>query len=121
MKTENGISDKKVLVLVIVVLGGIILLWLLRKPIIAYATVNEGIVTVTKTDIKRSGSDTDIYLVYTDQGTFKIQDNLWHWQWRSSDLYGKIKAGNKYRIKCYGFRWGFRSWYKNIYEAEEVE
>ena len=54
------------------------------------------------------------------QGTFKIEDNWYFFQRKSSDLYGKIKPNQTYKIKCYGVRWGVRSWYPNIYSIEEV-
>ena len=109
--------------LIIAVIAIVIIYGVLVSPIIAYTTVEEKTVNITKTDIKRTGSGEDSddqYLVYTDKGTYKIQDSVWHWQFESSDIYGKLREGKNYKIKCFGFRIGLFSSYKNIYSVSEV-
>jgi len=44
-----------------------------------------------------------------------------YWRWDSSDLYGKIKVGETYEAKVYGWRMPIFSSYKNIVSVEEVE
>jgi hypothetical protein len=39
-------------------------------------------------------------------------------KFNSSDIYNQLEKGKKYRIKVYGFRIPFLSWYKNIIEVK---
>jgi len=75
-------------------------------------------VTVTDKDIKRNSESTDIYLIYTDNTTYVITDSFIHWRFDSSDLYGSIREGQRYRIKTCGWRIPFLSSYENILEVE---
>ena len=61
------------------------------------------------------------YLVYTDEGTFKIEDSLIFGRFDSSDVYGMLKKGKCYRIKVFGIRSGFLSSYRNIVEVEALD
>lgn len=56
------------------------------------------------------------YLLGTDKGAYKIDDSIWRGQFRSTDLYSCIEKNHSYNIKWYGFRFGFFSEYRNIYE-----
>ena len=76
-------------------------------------------VIVNKTDIKRY-NDKDIYLVYTNAGTFKIEDCWYRMQFSSSDLWGKLRVGKNFRIKYYGWRIGILSQYENITKVEPL-
>lgn len=67
--------------------------------------------TVTKTFVKN-----DVYLVYTDVGTFEVSDTLAYFRWNSSDVWGKFKVGETYNITATGWRIGVFSWYENIVE-----
>lgn len=63
------------------------------------------------------------YLIYTDKGTFAIQDSHWvglFWRTNSSDVYGTVKENTRYRITTIGWRFGFTSTYPNIKSLEEV-
>lgn len=62
----------------------------------------------------RDGSDQSYYLVYTDKGTFKVEDSIVLFRFDSSDLYGKIKADSTYTFRTVGFRAGFLSEYPNV-------
>ena len=55
--------------------------------------------------------------VYTDTETFKVEDNLWHWHFRSGTVYAKIRVGATCNVTAVGYRWGFLSMYQNIIEA----
>ena len=61
------------------------------------------------------------YLVYTDEETFKIEDSLIFGRFDSSDVYGMLKKGKRYRIKVFGIRSGFLSSYRNIVEVEALD
>lgn len=60
------------------------------------------------------------YLVFTDAGTFSVEDSVILFRWNSSDVYGKIKEGHRYKITSYGWRFGCTSSYPNIEKVEEV-
>lgn len=62
-----------------------------------------------------------VYLIYTNEGTFKIEDSLIFGRFNSSDVYGMMQKGKYYRIKTFGIRSGFLSSYKNIIEVEALE
>lgn len=81
------------------------------------ALTDEKTIVVNSKEYAHNG-DHGQYLVFTDEETYKIEDNFWHGQWRSADLYGKIKEGKTYRIKTSG---AFLSPFETIYEIEEVK
>lgn len=58
------------------------------------------------------------YLVYTDKGTFKLEDDMLRGNYYSSDVYGKIKQDSTYTIKTSGYRIGWASEYPNIIEVK---
>ena len=62
-----------------------------------------------------------LYLIYTNEGTFKIDDSLIFGRFNSSDVYGMMKKGKYYRIKTFGVRSGLLSTYKNIIEVEPLD
>ena len=55
----------------------------------------------------------NLYLVYTDKGTFKIEDQLFFGKFNSSD---GLKPENTYTFTVYGFRIPIFSIYQNIKE-----
>jgi len=76
-------------------------------------------VTTTVTDkeriVQKSGETLDsYYLIYTEDGTYKLEDELLYGNFRSSDWYGKIKVDSTYEFTTIGFRIGFMSEYPNI-------
>jgi hypothetical protein len=84
-------------------------------------TVNEPtVVTITHKERvetqKHSG-----YLIFTDQGTYSNTDALLHGKFNSSDIYGRIEIGKRYRLTSYGWRIGVTSSYPNIINATLVE
>ena len=79
-------------------------------------------ITVTDKDTvsvsnKDGGSSIRRY-VYTDQGTFLVQDSTLDGQFASADLYGALKIGNTYKVKARGIRVPFFSWFATIVEIE---
>lgn len=80
---------------------------------------NKEIVTVQVTDKERivemhDGSTSSYYLIYTDKGTYKLEDNLFYGNFRSSDWYGQIKRDSTYTFDLIGYRIGFLSSYQSI-------
>lgn len=96
------------------------------QGIYARQTVEYHTATVTDKDrIVETSSDgegntttSSKYLVFTEDTTYELTDSLWHWQWNSSDMYGKISRGTTYCFKTYGWRSGFFSMYENIVSIE---
>jgi hypothetical protein len=64
---------------------------------------------------KKSGDNIEsFYLVYTDKGTLKLEDDVLRGNWESSDVYGKLKNDSSYAFTTTGFRFGLFSMYPNI-------
>jgi len=61
---------------------------------------------------------TSFYVVYTDKGTFKLEDDMLRGNYYSSDVYGKLKEDSTYTIKTSGYRIGWASEYPNIIEVK---
>ena len=61
------------------------------------------------------------YLIYTNEGTFKIEDSFIFGRFNSSEVYGMMQKGKYYRIKTFGIRSGLLSTYQNIVEVETLE
>jgi uncharacterized protein YycO len=98
-----------------IIIGGIIF------EIKSYTTVNivtakvEGKERITQ----QSGKTiTSFYVVYTDKGTFKLEDDMLRGNFYSSDVYGKLKQDSTYTFKTSGYRIGFMSSYPNIIEVK---
>jgi hypothetical protein len=68
---------------------------------------------------EKSGDNIEsFYLVYTDKGTLKLEDDLLRGNFYSSDVYGKLKQDSTYTFKTSGYRIGFVSSYPNIIEVK---
>jgi hypothetical protein len=64
---------------------------------------------------KKSGDNIEsFYLVYTDIGTLKLEDDVLRGNWESSDVYGKLKNDSSYTFTTTGYRFGLFSMYPNI-------
>lgn len=74
-------------------------------------------VVTDKERITTSGTDGNIqsyYLIFTDAGTFKLEDDIIYGNFNSSDWYGRIKRDSAYTFDVVGYRIGFMSEYPNI-------
>ena len=80
---------------------------------LTYFNVNT--IEVTIQDKERINTKEDsYYLVFTDKGTLKLEDDFFRGNFESSDMYGKLKIDSTYIIKTSGIRIGFFSMYPNI-------
>lgn len=62
------------------------------------------------------------YLVFTEDGTFKITDALIGvTRFNSSDVYGRIRPDHCYHLRVYGWRMPAFSSYPNIANVEEIQ
>jgi hypothetical protein len=80
---------------------------------------NKETITAQVTDKERivetvDGNSNSYYLIYTDKGTYKLEDDLFYGNFRSSDWYGQIKRDSTYTFDLIGYRIGFISSYKKI-------
>lgn len=103
------------ILVVTLIIGGI------AFSIVGYGNVNSVKAKVEgKERITESVGDQieSFYLVYTDKGTFKLEDDLFRGNFYSSDVYGKIKQDSTYTFKTSGYRIGFMSSYPNIIEVK---
>jgi len=88
----------------------------------AYAKLTVENISITINDKERvttsiGGTIQSKFLVYSDGEVFENVDNIWHWKWNSSDIQGKLKKKNTYKVKVYGWRIPFLSSYRNIVEV----
>jgi transketolase N-terminal domain/subunit len=87
-----------------------------------YGTVEEVTITVTDKErvVKSSGDNVEsYYLVFCEEEIFKNDDALLRGKFRSSDIQGKLKVGETYKVKVFGWRVGFLSMYRNIVKIIE--
>lgn len=91
-------------------------------------------VTITDKDrITESSKDSDgnsetssKYLVFADDENgnslvFENTDCFIRLKFNSSNIQGRLKEGNTYKITVVGYRVPFLSWYQNIIKVEEME
>ena len=121
---KNIIKKFKEMTLVETVIAIAIILcigFMVATPFIQRATATTVIITVEDKGTKRSGSNMDKYLIYTDNGTYEITDSIAFFRWNSSDLFGSLKVGSTYECTVCGFRNPFLSSYENIITATEIK
>jgi hypothetical protein len=70
---------------------------------------------------KAKGKVVSTYLIYTDHGVFRNDDAGWFMKYNSSDVYGNLDKGVRYRMKVYGWRIPILSMYPNIVRVEAVK
>ncbi len=85
-------------------------------PIIQNSNERTVVATVTDKEVKN-----DVYLVYTSETTYEIEDSIIKKRFNSSDVYGAIEIGETYEFTICGVRSGFWSMYPNILDFKECE
>ena len=64
---------------------------------------------------QKSGESLEsFYLIYTEAGTFKLEDDIFYGNFNSSDWYGQIHRDSTYTFEVVGYRIGILSSYPNI-------
>lgn len=108
----------------LIIWGGVLLviLFLTRNLIDNLVTSDHIEVTVTNLDSRTIGniSNKNRYFVFTDKEVFINEDEPWFGKFDSSNLYGSLVIGKKYRFHVVGRRVPLFSWYRNVVSAEEV-
>lgn len=62
------------------------------------------------------GSCQSMYLVFTDNTTYSIQDSLIKARFNSSDIYGRIRENQTCTATAFGWRIGILSSYQNLFD-----
>lgn len=81
---------------------------------------NKETVTATVIDKERitetysEGRIESFYLIFTDKGTYKLEDDLVYGNFRSSDWYGQLRQDSTYTFELIGYRIGYVSEYQTI-------
>jgi hypothetical protein len=66
-----------------------------------------------------NGNINSYYLIYTDAGTLKLEDEIFYGNFNSSDWYGQIRQDSTYTFHTIGYRIGYMSEYPNIVKFEK--
>lgn len=93
-------------------------------PFIHYSNVETTTITVNhkeRTTSSNGKTTTSYYLIYAEDETLTLRDDMLYGQFNSSDIYGRINIGESYRVKVLGVRVPILSWYRNIVSVESVE
>lgn len=61
-----------------------------------------------------NGQISSYYLIFTDAGPLKLEDELFYGNFNSSDWYGQLHKDSTYTFHTIGFRIGLLSEYPNI-------
>jgi hypothetical protein len=72
------------------------------------------------TDFNSNNGTISYYLVFTEAGTFKLEDDIVYGNFRSSDWYGDIKSDKVYEFEVIGWRIGYISEYPNIVNYKQL-
>lgn len=89
-----------------------------------YASVREVTFTINKLPSRdqqyNANGNKNAYanLVYTTAGTFNNVDSTYPWKQNSSDLYGMLEQGKKYKCEVAGWRIGLFSSYPDLIKCE---
>lgn len=91
--------------------------WLTQRTIESALIKDKQISTQSNDD---DGKVQSTYMIYTDAGVLRNDDALWFAKFNSSDIYGNLDIGKRYRLKVYGWRIPFLSMYPNIVRIRET-
>tara|TARA_Y100001956_G_C4125842_1_gene190035 strand:- start:2229 stop:2573 length:345 start_codon:yes stop_codon:yes gene_type:complete len=75
--------------------------------------------TVTATVTNTMPKD-GVYLVFTDKGTFKVEDTIAYFNYASSDVWGSITKNSTYEFTTTYWRIKPLSIYENIVKVKEI-
>jgi len=103
------------------ILGGLLLVIILGLTAGA-SHLSKGTITLTVTGKERINTqDVSYYLVFSEEGAFKNDDDLWQLKFDSSELQAKLKEGGTYLCTKNFWRIPFFSMYENLLECSEAE
>lgn len=109
--SRNSINASDAFLLIV---GALMVALVVFIPISIYkCSASTETVTVIGKEVKN-----DVYMVYTENETFCISDDVLSLRFDSSDCYGAIELGETYEVDAIGFRIKPLSVYRNILSAE---
>jgi hypothetical protein len=105
------------------ILFGLVFVVLIGASVIIHFATMDTVTGVTVTGKERitTGSGQSMeskYLIFTDRETFENVDSVLGWKFNSSDVYGRIAAGQVCTFDVAGFRIPILSMYRNILTAD---
>ncbi len=110
---------------IVVVLVVLLILALIIVPIVKATHRADVVITIDNLQPVAEGDDGN-YLIWAtredgSQEVFECTDSLYLGKFNSSDVYGQLEVGSTYKVQVAGFRWPFRSWYRNIIKIYSEE
>ena len=87
-----------------------------------YGTIEQETIVVTEKHRNCSTNNGRMdckWLVMTEAEVFENSDSLFHLKWNSSDVQAKLREGEEYTVRVYGWRVPFLSQYRNIIKVVE--
>ena len=110
-------KENRLYIIVFVVILAIILI---KQPIIYHLTKFEKTITIKEKYIRYRRKSSNYNVVDTDGNIYKM-GNLWFkFDFNRADDYAMIDEGKTYKVKGYGYRFGFFDAYQTIYSYEQV-
>lgn len=109
---------------IVILCLSLLLLTIPAKLIIARATSDYQVITVTDKNINIKGNAESgikhVYMIFSEEGVYQNTDTIAYFKYNSSYVYSKLKIGETYNCLVYGFRVPFLSMYKNIVSCELI-
>ena len=94
---------------------------ILVRPVVLYSTQDSVVFTVEKTErVLDADAQKSRYLIFPKNETFENTDELFFLKLNSSDIYGALKEGHRYKAQVVGVRSPAFSWYRNIISVKEL-
>lgn len=84
----------------------------------SFVTENK-VIKVESKEVSVKNKDS-LYLIFTKDETYEVDDSIFTLNYQSSDDYHKIKIDHCYKVKLRGMRIGFLNMYRNIEKYQEV-
>jgi hypothetical protein len=85
-----------------------------NKQIITSKVIDKERITTTNGDQVES-----YYLIFTEAGPLKLEDDIIYGNFNSSDWYGQLRKDSTYTFHTIGFRIGYMSEYPTIIKFEK--
>ena len=82
-------------------------------------TIRSKVVDKERITQESGGNRESFYLIYTEAGPLKLEDDLFYGNFNSSDWYGQIHKDSTYTFETIGYRIGFISSYPNIVKFQK--
>jgi hypothetical protein len=94
---------------------------ILVRPVVLYSTQDSVVFTVDKTErVLYADAQKSRYLIFTKNETFENTDEVLFGKFNSSDVYGTLKEGHRYKAQVVGVRIPAFSWYRNIISVKQL-